>query len=207
MADGKNGEVSQNYAIKNKKGEWEVLRLYDFVSFEDGIYRRDAVLETDENVKFNLAEIPLPNGVLRVDRVTLPKAYEGSTHALRLGSYTVPKLNQDIKTSTLTKPRLASCVDNGVYQIAMSDLKNGQAVKSQIVTGEDMHPMSETCALLAGDYSLSEGSHIIITLQVWKQSGKRFSKKELGVVRSVEERGNEVVITFGDGSQKAVKFN
>lgn len=207
MADGKNGEVSQNYAILNNKGEWEVLRLYDFVSFEDGIYRRDAVLETDENVKFNLAEIPLPNGVLRVDRVTLPKAYQGQNHSLRLGSYTIPKLKENIKTGSFTEPRLTYYVDNGVYQIAMCDLKDGQAVKNQIVTGKDMHPMSESCALLAGRYSLSEGSHILITLQLWKQSGKKFSKKELGVVKSVEEQGNSVVIIFNDGSQKTVKFN
>ena len=146
MADGKNGEVSQNYAILNNKGEWEVLRLYDFVSFEDGIYRRDAVLETDENVKFNLAEIPLPNGVLRVDRVTLPKAYQGQNHSLRLGSYTIPKLKENIKTGSFTEPRLTYYVDNGVYQIAMCDLKDGQAVKNQIVTGKDMHPMSESCS-------------------------------------------------------------
>ena len=28
MADGKEGEISMNYAIKNAKNEWEVLRLY-----------------------------------------------------------------------------------------------------------------------------------------------------------------------------------
>jgi hypothetical protein len=61
--------------------------------------------------------------------------------------------------------------------------------------------------LLAGRYSLSEGSDILITLQLWKQSGKKFSKKELGVVKSVEEQGNSVVIIFNDGSQKTVKFN
>jgi hypothetical protein len=37
MADGKKGEVSMNYATKNGRGEWEVLRLYTFKSFEEGI--------------------------------------------------------------------------------------------------------------------------------------------------------------------------
>ena len=37
MADGNNGEISMNYGTKNKKGEWEVLRLYTFQSFKDGI--------------------------------------------------------------------------------------------------------------------------------------------------------------------------
>ncbi len=36
-----------------------MLRLYTFKSFENGIYRRDAVLETDSCVKYQLADIPL----------------------------------------------------------------------------------------------------------------------------------------------------
>ena len=72
MADGKHGEVSMNYATKNGKGQWEVLRLYTFKSFEEGIYRRDAVLETDDKVAYRLADIPIPNGVLRVDKVSGP---------------------------------------------------------------------------------------------------------------------------------------
>ncbi|MDL2245871.1 DUF2264 domain-containing protein, partial [Parabacteroides sp. OttesenSCG-928-J18] len=72
MADGKDGEVSMNYAIRNGKGAWEVLRLYTFKSFEDGIYRRDAVLETNREIRFQLADIPLPDGVLRVDIAKRP---------------------------------------------------------------------------------------------------------------------------------------
>ena len=40
-----------------------MLRLYTFKSFENGIYRRDAVLETDSTVKYQLADIPLPDGI------------------------------------------------------------------------------------------------------------------------------------------------
>ena len=57
MADGKNGEISMNYGTKESEGEWEVLRLYTFQSFKDGIYRRDAVLETDSTVRYQLADI------------------------------------------------------------------------------------------------------------------------------------------------------
>ncbi len=39
--------------------------------FRNGIYRRDAVLETDSTVKYQLADIPLPDGILRVDKVTV----------------------------------------------------------------------------------------------------------------------------------------
>ena len=76
MADGKNGEISMNYGTKNQKGEWEVLRLYTFQSFKDGIYRRDAVLETDSTVRYQLADIPLPNGILRVDKVSVSEPTE-----------------------------------------------------------------------------------------------------------------------------------
>jgi len=38
QADGKNGEVAQNYVIKNANNEWEPLRMYIFRKFENGIY-------------------------------------------------------------------------------------------------------------------------------------------------------------------------
>ena len=63
MADSPDGKVSMNYAVLNAKQEWEVLRLYTFKKFEDGIYYRDAELETNPEIKFRLAEIPLPNGI------------------------------------------------------------------------------------------------------------------------------------------------
>lgn len=43
-----------NYAVLNAKQEWEVLRLYTFKKFEDGIYYRDAELETNPEIKFRL---------------------------------------------------------------------------------------------------------------------------------------------------------
>ena len=71
MADGKNGEISMNYGTKNQKGEWEVLRLYTFQSFKDGIYRRDAVHETDSTLRYQLDDIHLPNGIFRVYKLSI----------------------------------------------------------------------------------------------------------------------------------------
>lgn len=61
-------------------------------SFENGIYRRDAVLETDSTVKYQLADIPLPDGILRVDKVTVSEPAE-----ICLGHYSLPRLDSDIK--------------------------------------------------------------------------------------------------------------
>ena len=82
-----------NYAVLNDKQEWEVLRLYTFKKFEDGIYYRDAELETNPEIKFRLADIPLPNGILRVDKVSFPLTTE-----LRYGHYSLPELESHIVT-------------------------------------------------------------------------------------------------------------
>ena len=114
MADGKNGEVSMNYATKNGKGQWEVLRLYTFKSFEEGIYRRVAVLETDDKVAYRLADIPLPNGVLRVDKVSV-----SNPTTIRLGHYTLPKI--DGKSFSIEKSKKvpeATIIGNGEYKLA-----------------------------------------------------------------------------------------
>lgn len=94
QADGENGEVAMNYVIKNKNNAWEAFRLYTFKKFENGIYYRDVVLETDENMQFNLADIPLANGILRVDKNNSDKPI-----AMRLGHYALPKLDKEIITS------------------------------------------------------------------------------------------------------------
>ncbi len=93
MADSPDGKVSMNYAVLNAKQEWEVLRLYTFKKFEDGIYYRDAELETNPEIKFRLAEIPLFNGILRVDKVSFPLTTE-----LRYGHYSLPELKSPIVT-------------------------------------------------------------------------------------------------------------
>ena len=77
---------------RTRTEEWEVLRLYTFRSFEDGIYRRDAVLETDSTVNYQLADIPLPNGILRVDKVLVPDSTE-----ICLGHYSLPSLDAEIR--------------------------------------------------------------------------------------------------------------
>jgi len=94
QADGVNGEVAMNYVIKNNKQEWEPFRLYTFKKFEEEIYYRDVVLETNSNIQFNLADVPLANGILRVDK-------NNSTDpiAMRLGHYALPKLDSEIKTT------------------------------------------------------------------------------------------------------------
>lgn len=95
QANGANGEVAMNYLFMNKNEEWEAFRLFTFQKYEEGVYYRDAVLETNDELAMNPADVPLPNGILRVDRQKSSEAVK-----MRLGHYALPDLGNDIEVST-----------------------------------------------------------------------------------------------------------
>lgn len=204
MADGENGEISMNYGTKNKKGEWEVLRLYTFKSFEKGVYRRDAVLETDSTVKYQLADIPLPDGILRIDKVSVSEPTE-----ICLGHYSLPRLDTDIKEicRKVNKQRIP-VLSNGEYELAMIPLAGWEKVYT--VYPEGVHPVSEKCALNMVSDRLS-GEKIYVTLQLWKKGdGKsRFTSKELNPVKSVNvsEDKKQVTVRLANGEVKNILFD
>ena len=204
MADGKNGEISMNYGTKNKNGEWEVLRLYTFRSFEDGIYRRDAVLETDSTVNYQLADIPLPNGILRIDKVLVPDSTE-----ICLGHYSLPSLDAEIReTDRKVNKQNVPVLSNGKYELVMIPLA-GWNNKINTVYPEGVHPVSKKCALSMITDRL-DGSKIYVTLQLWKKKigEKGFTKKELNPVKSVEVSDDKkhVTIRLATGETKKISF-
>ena len=200
MADSPDGKVSMNYAVLNAKQEWEVLRLYTFKKFEDGIYYRDAELETNPEIKFRLADIPLPNGILRVDKVSFPITTE-----LRYGHYSLPELESPIvikeqKAGGYT----AYCMDNGAYQTALINLQGWSEV--EFVQTEGLHPVSNKCSVINAATTHS-GDKVFITLQLWKKNGKLFTKKELTPVKSFKQTGDSITIYFSDGTVKTVSLS
>lgn len=197
MADSPDGKVSMNYAVLNAKQEWEVLRLYTFKKFEDGIYYRDAELETNPEIKFRLAEIPLPNGILRVDKVSFPITTE-----LRYGHYSLPELGSPIVTKEQKAGGYtAYCMDNGAYQTALINLQGWSEV--ECVQTEGLHPVSNRCSVINAAATHS-GDKVFITLQLWKKSGKPFTKKELTPVKTFKQTGDTITIYFSDGTVKTV---
>lgn len=201
MADGKQGEVSMNYATLNAKGRWEVLRLYTFKSFEEGIYRRDAVLETNRNVKYNLADIPLSNGVLRIDKVSVP-----SPTTIRLGHYTLPEIEgKSFSIETSKQVPEATIIGNGEYKLATVPLHGWDNTTVHYPTG--LHPVSEQCSLIMSEKSVT-GEHIIVTLHLWKKGDKAFTKKELSPVKGINVAKDltHVEVTLADGTTKRVRF-
>lgn len=200
MADSPDGKVSMNYAVLNAKQEWEVLRLYTFKKFEDGIYYRDAELETNPEIKFRLADIPLPNGILRVDKVSFPITTE-----LRYGHYSLPELKSPIVTKEQKFGEYtAYCMDNGAYQTALINLQGWSEV--EFVQTEGLHPVSNKCSVI-NVATTHSGDKVFITLQLWKKSGKPFTKKELAPVKSFKQTGDTITIYFSDGTVKTVSLS
>ncbi|WP_026714371.1 DUF2264 domain-containing protein [Flavobacterium daejeonense] len=204
QADGANGEVAMNYVVKNKDNNWEAFRLYTFKKFENEVYYRDVVLETDENIKFSLADIPLANGILRVDKNNSDKAI-----SMRLGHYALPKLNKEISVvKRKIKGHEVTIIDNGKYQLAMVSLLGWE--KSEVVKAQGLHPESNESSvinLVANAIPNDKVSTIYATLMLWKKSGEKWSKKELLPVKSIETNYSGVVIKFTDGTTKLVNFN
>ncbi len=201
MADGEKGEVAMNYAIRNAEDQWEVLRLYTFKRFEEGIYYRDATLETNPEITFKLADIPLPDGILRVDKVSVPEATD-----IRLGHYSLPEtgkeLKQEIRNSDYGD---AYIISNEHYSQAMISLTGWNSM--EFCYTEGLHPVSDRSGVInASDRTGSE--KIYITLQLWKKGNKKFTKEELTPVRSFEISGDgtEVTIELKDGSIKKIIF-
>lgn len=200
MADSPDGKVSMNYAVLNAKQEWEVLRLYTFKKFEDGIYYWDAELETNPEIKFRLADIPLPNGILRVDKVSFPITTE-----LRYGHYSLPELESPIVTKEQKAGGYtAYCMDNGAYQTALINLQGWSEV--EFVQTEGLHPVSNKCSVINAATTHS-GDKVFITLQLWKKNGKLFTKKELTPVKSFKQTGDSITIYFSDGTVKTVSLS
>lgn len=201
MADGQNGEISMNYGILNAEKKWEVLRLYTFKSFRDGIYRRDAELETNHEIKFKLADITLPNGILRVDKVISPVRTE-----FVLGHYSLPELSKPITRKVeKTDKNDAYIISNGQYQLAMISLAGWEHLYFTNAVG--LHPISENSSLINAKSNF-DGEKIFITLQLWKKGEKPFTKEELSPVKEVKvaDDKSKVQILFQNGTTKTIEF-
>lgn len=165
QADGKNGEVAMNYVFKNKKGEWEPLRLYTFKSFKNGIYKRDVVLETMKDVKLKLSEKMLPNGIERKDTLISAENIE-----FRLGHYALPELNRPIKKSMKKIGKFdAYSIDNGQYKLTM--IVKNKDVKLAFVDAENLHPESKKSTVVNAVGTLTGGQPLVLeTSMLWEKS-------------------------------------
>jgi hypothetical protein len=202
QADGPKGEVAMNYVFKNKQDKWEPLRLYTFKKFEDGVYYRDAELETNKNIRLHLAEMPLPTGILRVDQNASTEAT-----ALRLGHYALPNLTGTIKRTTRrVKGHVVHLLDNGTYQLALVSLSGFDQVEAVNATG--LHPAAKASTVLnaLGTTAPAAQPTLYATLLLWKKSGTTFTDAELLPVRQVRPTAGGATVVLATGGRKELKY-
>jgi hypothetical protein len=206
QADGPNGEVAMNYVFRNAKKEWEPLRIFTFRKFENGVYYRDAVLESNPHLNLKLADIPMDQGILRIDLNT-----SSDTAELRLGHYALPQKNGPITEKTLkVNGCLVRIIDNGIYQLALVALKNWGSMET--LSTNDLHPESTYSKLLEiADYYLpnAKGPKLCATLMLWKKSGQKWSKSELMPVLKIVYKASTktVEVQYKKGDRINVVFD
>ncbi len=206
QADGPNGEVAMNYLFRNANKEWEPLRIFTFRKFDNGVYYRDAVLESNPKLTLKLADIPLNQGILRIDLNT-----SADTAVLRLGHYALPQLNGPITEKSLqVKGCQVRIIDNGTYQLALVTLNNWGSMETLSTKG--LHPVSLNSKVLeiADRYTPNKKvPKLCATLMLWKKSGSAWSNSELMPVRKLTftAKNKMVEVQFTNGDKKSVVFN
>lgn len=201
MADGKNGEIAMNYTFKKGDEPWKPLSVYRFGRYEQEIYYREATLRNDASVKLQLADIPLPNGILRVDKATSTAPVE-----VHLGHYALTCPANGIKEETIRKEgHTAYIMNNEKYELAMIPLYGWRNVK--LVHASGLHPESENCAVLNARDNFT-GEKIFVTLLLWNEAGKKFKSRQLFPVEDVQVSKDQktVVILLNDGTRKIVSW-
>jgi hypothetical protein len=201
QADGPRGEVAMNYVFQNKQNKWEPLRLYTFRKYEADVYYRDAELETNKNIRLRLADVPLPNGILRVDQNASSEAI-----AARLGHYALPNLTGTIRRSTRrVQGHEVQIIDNGTYQLAMVSLNDWAKLETLDTNG--LNPVQPASTLLNAAATLPAGQPTLLaTLLLWKKSGTPWTDAELWPVRQLTPTATGATVLLADGTRKVVKF-
>ncbi len=203
QADSSNGTVAMAYVIRNKKKEWEPLRLYQFKKYEEETFYRKAVLESDTAIQLNLADIPLANGILRVDRISSDIAT-----TVRLGHYALPQLNGPIKEKKMVLNGYdIRIIDNGKYQLAMVALQGWNT--NEVMMASGLHPagaVSKVCNLT--QQLQADSAQIFATLMLWKKSGTVWTTAELLPVKKIIHAAgsNTVTVKFAGNTNKIIRY-
>jgi hypothetical protein len=201
QADGPHGEVAMSYVFQTPGNKWEALRFYTFRKFEDGVYYRDAALESNPSFQLHLADVPLPNGILRLDQNA---SREAAT--LRLGHYALPHRTGTIRRSRRrVQGHEVQLIDNGTYQLAMVSLNDWGKLETLDTSG--LNPVQPTSTLLNAAATLPAGQPTLLaTLLLWKKSGTQWTDAELSPVRQLTPTATGATVVLADGTRKVVKF-
>jgi len=206
QADDTKGTASMNYVFETNNTEYpyEPGHLFDFKKFENDTYHRQLKSEYIENVTMHLADVPLENGILRVDKIEAAKEV-----SLSLGHYSLSHINGFIKESVRTiKGKEIHIIDNGEYQLALVPVLGWDTIKT--ITSKDIHPETEESTVINvnDSYNPSDKKNLYVTMMLWKKSGVPFTDEELNTIKKVKysAKKNRVTILHSDKMKRVIKF-
>lgn len=144
-----------------------------------------------------LADIPLPNGILRVDKQTSKVPVE-----MRLGHYALPQIDgKAIEESKIKVGKMeAFIVDNGEYQLAMIPLQGWE--KTEFISTSGLNPVSAESKTInvTANFSPQDDNNFYVTLMLWKKSGEAFTQDELMPVERVETKKTSTEVYMSEGT-------
>lgn len=203
QADGA-GIVSMSYIIKKGNGPWKPFQAFSFQKYKDGVYYRNAGIKGDSSVRFNLSEMPLPNGILRVDLNRSAESFQ-----LHLGHYALPRLNDAIKeTQKKIRGYNVRIIDNGQYQLAMVTLSGWKTMA--VFNAKGLNPVSNESAVINAENEFVPNSKpaLYVTLMLWKKTDEQWSDDELVPIKKIEQLTDQkVAIRFLNGNKRTIDFN
>ncbi|MEO0793614.1 MAG: DUF2264 domain-containing protein [Verrucomicrobiota bacterium] len=159
--------------------------------------------------RIDLCDIPVPGGVLRVDRVRVPYQYE-----LQLGHYALPHLNGQSAVVEKIEEGIIGSIPDG-RKIALLPIHGWDKV--QAVEHEKLNPEADKSTVLYAERTRNKdysGMEVFVTLLLHRIDGGNWTKEELNPVRKIEilpwaPSGSAcgIEITMSDGSEILIDYS
>jgi len=204
QADGPEGLAAMNILVRGKEDPWQPLRRFTFRGFRGGVYRRDGVPESGPRVRYQLADIPLSGGVLRIDR------YVGEEEvAASLGHYALPRLGPEVRREARRwGEAVAHLADNGRHQLALVSLGGWERIETRAAVG--LHPEGGESVVLSLSARCRPGERerLFLAIMLWKRAGEGWTDEELRPVEGweVARGGRRVEVFLAGGGRCVVRF-
>lgn len=223
-ADGSN---AINYSIRDEISTgFRIPLTIGFNRFENGILYRTLNMKAGGGSnsmlgyvvnkgmeRIDLADIIIPGGVIRVDRVRLPLVNQ-----LHLGHYALPHLNGTAATVEFGTADGCETLTASIEgrKVAMTAVHGWEGLKTAVHQGKNAEAKESTVIYAdRTDAELYAGMEVLVTVMLHRQDGGEWTQDELMPVRSFEllpwapsgqpcgvklelKDGREITIDFGN---------
>lgn len=216
------GTNAASYSIREKDmgHDFRIPLNCAFNKFEDGILYRlqntQPVGLGDPNKggvnrgpeRLDLADIPIPGGVIRIDRVRVPYRYE-----LQLGHFALPHLDGNAAKVEKVGDGLVASISDG-RKLAMIPVQGWDKIDAAVHT--DLNPEAVDSTVLytervrEKDYS---GMEVFVTVLLHRLDGGDWTDDELSPIESLEilpwapsGNANGVKILLKDGREYLIDY-